>query len=108
MSETLDRIRSLVAGGEVRISDHGYDELAEDDIVAPEVLAGVAAGIAIEDYPDATRGPSVLVLQRDARDEPIHAVWGIPRGLSGPALLVTAYRPHPARWTVNFTQRKEP
>jgi len=106
MSDTLSRIQALVANGEVRISDHGHDELAEDDIRTSDVLAGIAVGLAIEDYPDAVRGPSILVLQRDGRGEPIHAVWGIPKGLNGPAVLVTAYRPDPARWSTDFTQRK--
>jgi hypothetical protein len=108
MSDTLDRIRALVARGEVRISDHGYDELEEDDILPSDVLAGIGAAVAIEDYPDAARGPSVLVLQRDRHGEPIHAVWGIPRGLTGPPVLVTAYRPEPTRWSADFTQRTKP
>jgi hypothetical protein len=33
MSETLKRVLALCAQGETRISDHGYDELAEDGIV---------------------------------------------------------------------------
>jgi hypothetical protein len=32
MSATLEAIRQLVATGEVRISEHGYDELAEEAI----------------------------------------------------------------------------
>ena len=31
MSATLKRIHQLVASGDVRISLHGYEELAEDD-----------------------------------------------------------------------------
>jgi len=37
MSDTLRRIADLVQGGEVRISAHGYDEMAEDGILAGEV-----------------------------------------------------------------------
>ena len=33
-SQTLDTVRSLAASGAIRISNHGYDELAEDDIMA--------------------------------------------------------------------------
>jgi len=51
MSETLRRIVDLVRAGEVRISAHGYDEIAEDGILAGEVIDGIEAAIVIEDYP---------------------------------------------------------
>lgn len=108
MSDTLDRVKMLVSEGGIRISDHGYDELAGDGIFAGDAIAGCAAGVLIEDYPDAIRGPSVLVLQRDAVGQPIHTVWGIPKGQGGPAVLITAYRPDPTRWSTDFTQRKKP
>ena len=38
MSETVARIVDLVRAGEVRISAHGYDEIAEDGILAGEVI----------------------------------------------------------------------
>jgi len=37
MSDTLRRIADLVQGGEVGISAHRYDEMAEDGILAGEV-----------------------------------------------------------------------
>lgn len=106
MSETLSRIVELVQAGEVRISAHGYDEMAEDRILAGEVIDGVGAAVVVEDYREFPKGPCTLVLQRGRDGSPIHVVWGIPRDQTSPAVLVTAYRPDPARWTDDFLRRK--
>ena len=106
MTETLARIVHLVQAGEVRISAHGYDEIAEDGILAGEVIDGIETAVVIEEYPTYAKGPCALVLERDGGGNPIHAVWGIPRGQTSPAVLVTAYRPDAARWTEDFLRRR--
>jgi len=58
MSSTLERIQTLAARGEIRISEHGYDELAEDDLTAREVVAGIADATVVEDYPAYGKGPN--------------------------------------------------
>ena len=107
LSATLEAIRQLVAAGEVRISEHGYDELAEERIPVRDLLDGINNAIVVEDYPSFAKGPAVLVLQFDSGDGPVHVVWGIPKGFASPAVLVTAYRPDPARWNENFTERRK-
>lgn len=106
MSMTFDKVRALVQRGEARVSDHGYDEMSDEDILARDVLAGVLDGVVVEDYPTYSKGPCVLVLQKDLNQQPIHVVWGIPKNLSSPAVVVTAYRPNPDLWSEDFTRRR--
>jgi hypothetical protein len=108
MSETLRRVRALVVRGEYRVSRHGFRELAADDILVEDVLAGIEVGVAIEDHPDFHTGPSGLAMQHDRDGRPIHVVWGIPRDRAASAVLVTAYRPTPELWSSDFMKRKEP
>lgn len=52
MSSTFQEIIHLVTEGQVRISLHGYDELAADNIVVRGIIAGISAAVLVEDYPD--------------------------------------------------------
>jgi hypothetical protein len=107
MSEILRRILALVLAGDVHVSDHGYEELAKDDILLEDVMAGIATAILLEEYPDRFRGPGVLTLQHDARGQPLHVVWALPANERRPTVLVTAYRPDPTLWDADFRQRKD-
>lgn len=105
MSSFWQRFATLIAAGDIRVSEHGYDALADDGLTVDELLAGVADAVVVEEYPDYPKGSAVLVLQRAADGRLIHAVWGIPRGYNHPAVLVTAYRPDPDLWDSTFTRR---
>ncbi|MFH1572883.1 MAG: DUF4258 domain-containing protein [Acidobacteriota bacterium] len=105
MSAILNQIFGLISRGEVRVSEHGYDEIDADQISVRDIVEGVLQAILIEEYPDYPKGRCVLVVQRDRQGNPIHVVWGIPRDSDSPAVVVTAYRPDPGRWEDDFSRR---
>ena len=107
MSKTLEKVQALIRKLDVRISDHGYDELSSDRLFARDIVEGAIEAIIVEDYPDYPKGPCVLVLQKDTDNQPIHVVWGIPKRHASPAVLVTAYRPDLERWEADYLRRRK-
>lgn len=107
MTQILEQVRGLVARGEVRVSLHGYEELAADNVPVRDIIEGINSAEAIEEYPNYPKGPCVLVLERDKTNQPIHVVWGIPAGHRTPAVVVTAYRPDPGKWDATWRRRRK-
>ena len=106
--ETLwNNIKKLIDRGDVRVSEHGYDELAADGLTVREIVMRSSEAIVLEEYPDYSKGPCVLTLLKCKEGQPIHVVWGIPRGSTDPAVLVTAYRPDPERWEDGYRRRRK-
>jgi hypothetical protein len=106
MSDTLSRVQSLVRSGTVEVSRHGLLELAADDILLDDVVAGIESATLVEEYTEYAKGPCVLALQSDSAGKPLHILWGIPKDRTEPAVLVTAYRPDADRWSADFMRRK--
>jgi hypothetical protein len=106
VSATLELVRAAVAAGEVRVSEHAIAELNADAIALDDILDGASSAMLVEDYASAWKGPSVLALHRAGDGRALHVVWGFARGTASPAVLVTAYRPDPDRWTADFLRRR--
>jgi hypothetical protein len=79
LSEFLERVRALIRAGDVQISEHGYDELAEDGLTVREVLSGFQDAMVVEEYLNYPKGPCVLLLQKDRTGAPIHVYMGYPK-----------------------------
>ena len=98
MSDTLARVKKLIADRKVRASRHGYNELANDNLFYDQLVDGIHDAQVVEEYPTYAKGPCVLVLQHDGEGNPVHVLWGLEKGTTEPAVLITAYRPDPNRW----------
>lgn len=108
VSRIWQQFATLITAVDVRISEHGYDALADDGLTIDELLVGAGSAVVVEEYPDYPKGAAVLVLQRAVSGSPVHAVWGVPRGYNRPVVLVTAYKPDPTLWDETFTRRLRP
>lgn len=107
MTDFLKKIIGLVAKRDVIVSSHGYEELFNDDIQIRDILQNMDSAEGIEYYPEYLKGPCILVLVFGKEDKPLHVVWGIPNGYESPAVLVTAYRPDPLKWTDHRRRKKD-
>jgi hypothetical protein len=57
MSTLWQKLTDLIATGDVRISEHGYDALADDGLAIDEVLSGAPRAIVLEEYPTTRKAP---------------------------------------------------
>lgn len=100
------RIVELVSTGRYKISDHALDALLDDELEREDISGSVAESSILEDYPEFGKGPAILLYQTTADGRIIHCVWGIPKGATEPAVLITAYIPDPEKWDETLKTRK--
>jgi hypothetical protein len=107
VSDTFNKIVSLVGAGKYRLSQHGIEEMQEDRITLTSLLKSLPLAVVVEDYPDAWKGPTILLLQ-EFDGLKFHAIWGISKSSVDLATLVTAYVPDPEKWTHDLLKRLQP
>jgi len=50
LSNLYSKVRNLILAGSIRISEHGYDELAENRFTVKKLLNGVYNALIIEEF----------------------------------------------------------
>jgi len=101
----LQEIVTSIRERRFRITDHADEEIQADHLSFDEVFLSVLQGEIIEAYPTDKPYPSCLIFGRNFNGEPIHSVWAYNHE-TGWAVLVTVYRPDPARW-IDWRERKK-
>ena len=61
LAGVLQKIRAQAAADKIRITQHGHQEMVQEDIILDEVLQVIAGGEVLEDYPDHRRGACVFL-----------------------------------------------
>jgi len=107
VSNTFLIVKELVAAGKFRVSQHGDEEMREDGIYLTALLGSLTDAVVVEDYPDAWKGPTILLLQ-EFEHLKFHAIWGLSKSAPDVATLITAYVPDPTIWDLSLTKRLKP
>ena len=85
-------------------TDHADEEAQADHFSFDEIFTSVLQGEIIENYPDDKPYPSCLIYGKTFSREPVHSVWAYHQETRW-AVLITLYRPDPARWLDWRTRR---
>lgn len=99
-----DLIRAI-GERKVIITDHADEEADNDDLSFDEVYFSVVRGEIIEEYPEDRPHPSCLVYGETFGGDPVYSVWAYNEA-SGFGVIITVYRPDPARWEPNWKTRR--
>ena len=101
----LDDLKKCIVGSRYRITAHADEEMEEDGLRLKEVAESVLNGEVVENYPKDLPFPSCLILGKDKSDGMIHSVWAHD-AVKTMAILITAYRPDPGRWSEGKIRRE--
>ena len=93
----IEDIVAAIQNSRIRITDHADEEAVDDNLTFDEIYFSVMHGEIIEEYPNDKPYPSRLIMGRNFSGELIHSVLAY-NSSNGWAVLITVYRPDPARW----------
>lgn len=84
---------------------HALQRMFERGITDADIRQALTIGLVIARYPEDTPYPSCLWLGKDTQGKPLHIVFA-DNTAECERIIITVYRPDPAQWTDNYTQRK--
>lgn len=105
MSVEIEDLIRAIGEGKVIITDHADEEAENDDLSFDEIYFSLVHGQIIEQYPHDRPYPSCLVYGNTFGGDPVHSVWAY-NAASGFGVIITVYRPDPARWEPDWKTRR--
>jgi hypothetical protein len=102
---TIEDIQDAIRVGRVRITDHADEEADADGLSYEEIELSVLAGSILEEYSTLRPFPSCLVCGPASAAGWVHSVWAYNESNRW-TVLVTVYRPDPAKWLDGRARRR--
>lgn len=103
IEKALEGIKARAAAEAIRVTQHAQEEMDADDVTLDEVLAAIAVGQIVENYPEHRRGPCCLLYGRSPKGRPLHVVCTTAYPL---LIIITVYIPRPPKW-ISPLQRRQ-
>ena len=106
--EILEKIRLCFETDKVLYSRHAKFEMEHEEfgvIFDFDIAEAIENGMVIEDYPQDSPFPSVLIFGETVKGRPIHVVCGYD-GNEDRTIVVTTYEPDPEKWYSHRERRK--
>ena len=101
---TIELIREISDGGNIKWTKHVIRRLQERQIYREDVYNVIYHGKIIEQYPDDFPDPSCLLSGRDTKNNPLHVVISA----DGTILtVITAYEPTLDKFETDYETGKE-
>ena len=97
--EIVRRLREQASADEVRVTVHGHQEMAAEDIPYEAVREVLRECQVLENYPDHQRGPCCLVCGRAGSGRFLHVVCTTTLAV---IVIITVYEPAPPKWVTPF------
>jgi hypothetical protein len=102
---TLDQLRSALANGRYRLSDHALSRVVERNLSAEMIREAGAQAEIIEDYPVDKYSPSCLILGFTEQKMPLHI--HVSRADNPSVKIITLYVPDPDEWIDDRIRRRK-
>jgi hypothetical protein len=97
-----NNLKNRAMHDEIRITLHGHQEMAEENILYMEVRQAIISGQVIENYPEHQRGSCCLLCGKTEKDRYLHVVCTTSLEV---VIIITVYEPKPPKWTTPFQRR---